>query len=283
MTNLYSTTTKVPLVIRFENSLKAVRNEIPQYFHVTFKGTGWKILSLYLKNAEWVVDLEREFESDNLKINTKKTASQYLNGLPDGLVIDDVTPAELDLILVDKSTKAVPIELTTDLEPSTGYTISPKIILTPDSVRVSGAKTWMDTLSYWPTKYGTIAHLNSSFNVNLKLHRPSQKSYTISHNEILLQGKAEQLAELEFADIPVKLSHQKGRDTIIFLPNRVNVIIGGGLGVLENIHRDSITVVVPFDRVIDDTSGRLKPMVSVPENTQLIRTIPQELEYIIRK
>lgn len=283
MTKLYVTTSKVPLIIRFENTQSTVSNKVPKYLYIKFKGTGWKILSLYIKKTEWIIDLDREFQDKKITINTKKSASQYLNSLPDGLIVEDVSPTEFNLKLETVSTKKVPITLNVNLEPAIGYTIDPNYVFEPDSITISGAKSWLDTLSEWPTQKGTISNLNSPFNLTLNLYEPQDILYKMSSNKVNLIGKAEQLAELEFKDIPIQLIQKKGNEEIIFIPNRVNVFIGGGLGKLENLKDEAIKVYIPYTSVKEDTSGSVLPRVVVPSNTQLIKTVPEEVQYIIRK
>jgi YbbR domain-containing protein len=284
MTNFYTTTLTVPLQIRHENSTMAVKSQLPEAFVVKFRGTGWKILSLYFNKTQWVVELDENVDANQLFINTKKSASQYISGLPNGLVVDDVRPSELKLVLEEKATRKVPVKLNTTLEPSTGYVIiNPDLTISPDSVNVSAAKSLIDTLLYWPTRENIIAHLNSSFQITIPLASKTGSFVELSHNEVIVTGKAEQLAEISFEDIRVRLSAKKGSDSVIFIPNRVSVLIGGGIGNLETLTPEQINVFVPFNELMSDTSGSVKPYVKTPTNTKVISIQPETLQYIIRK
>lgn len=283
MTKPYTTTKNIPVVIKIENSRFAIKNKVPKEIEVKFEGIGWKILSLYFTEPEWVIDLGQETEDNVLRIETTKNAALYLKSLPDGLTALNVQPDQLVLRLDEKITKRLPIRLMAKFEPVVGYTLSDRLVIQPESVTVSGSRSRLENMTYWETERTSFTGLNNKFSLDVKLLDTLEGHVSLSAQSAQVIGSAEQLAELEFSDLPVEIETHGTESTVTLIPGRVNIVVGGGLSDLAKLIPDSIRASIRYEDIVSDTTGAVTPTIIVPKHIKLLRTSPEQLQYILRK
>ncbi|ACF13509.1 hypothetical protein Ctha_1045 [Chloroherpeton thalassium ATCC 35110] len=283
MTKTYTTIKRVPVTVDYSESQFAVCSNLPKYVEVKFDGIGWKILSLYYSKTEWTVDLEQDFSENLIFIETNKNPQQYLTSLPDGLVPIEVLPSTLTIQLDEKITKTLPIKLRAKIEPAVGYTIVGNPKLTPDSVTVTGAKCVLKKMTCWETQREQYTKLDSKFQFSLELSDSLVQKVTLSAHRTRVTGLAEQLAELNFQDVPITVKQVPERASIALIPNRISVLVGGSISALANLKRDSVSVSVPYERILNDTTGAIVPDIQLPKFINLQDISPKELQYILRK
>ncbi|NTV47454.1 MAG: hypothetical protein HGB11_13265 [Chlorobiales bacterium] len=283
MTKPYATTKSVPIIVKIDKSRFAIKSKIPKEVEVKFEGIGWKILSLYFTEPEWIIELGQEIEDNVISIETTKNAMLYLKYLPDGLTVLNVQPDLLTLRLDEKITKRLPIRLRAKFEPVVGYIVSDRIMLQPDSVTVSGSRSHLENMTYWETKNTEFTGLGTKFKFDVELSDTLAGLVALSTKSTVVTGSAEQLAELEFNDLPVEIEKHGTESTVTLIPSRVKVVVGGGLSELAGLIADSIHVRIRYDDIIKDTTGALTPSITVPKRIKLLRSSPEQLQYILRK
>lgn len=283
MTKPYTTTKNIPVVVKIDKSRFAIKSKLPKEIEVKFEGIGWKILALYFTEPEWVIELGQEIEDNVISIETTKNAMLYLKYLPDGLTVLNVQPDILMLRLDEKITKRLPIRLRARFEPVVGYTISEKMTLQPDSVTVSGSRARLENMTYWETKTTEFTGLNSKFKYDVELSDTLAGLVSLSAKSTRVSGSAEQLAEIEFNDLPVEIEKHGTESTVTLIPSRIKVVVGGGISELAGLVADSIHVRIRFDDIVKDTTGSVTPSITVPKRIKLMRSSPEQLQYILRK
>ncbi|MBC8043500.1 MAG: hypothetical protein IAF08_08645 [Rhizobacter sp.] len=283
MTKRYTTTRSIPIIIRTDEAAVTARNTLPQTLDVKFEGEGWKILSLYFTQTEWIIDLSKELTKDILEIQTTAAAAQYIRPLPEGLSALEVQPPSLQLVLDAKLVRRLPIRLNTTLEPATGYTVLRDLKLSPDSITVSGARSVIGKLSSWPTADLAVKASEGNFKIEVSLSDTLTPQVELSQRVVIITGKTEQLTERTFSDIPVELNEQRPAGQVTLIPNRLNLTVGGALSDLSRLSADSLKVSVSFAAISADTTGSVSPSVHLPEHITLRRKDPERLQYILRR
>ncbi|MBK8550631.1 MAG: hypothetical protein IPL53_06040 [Ignavibacteria bacterium] len=69
---------------------------------------------------------------------------------------------------------------------------------------------------------------------------------------------------------------------VLLIPPKVNVSLRGGVEKLAQISSNDIKVNIEFGRIESDTLGFVIPEYIIPEETTLLKTEPQKLQYIIK-
>lgn len=283
MTKRYTSTRSIPLVVRAGEAKVTARNALPRTVNVKFEGEGWKILSLYFTQTEWVIDLSRELAKEVLDIETTKNAAQYIKPLPDGLSAIEVQPTALQLLLDAKLTKRVPIVLATPLEPATGYTVLENWKMKPDSVTLTGARSIIGKLNAWETSREAQSGIAGKFKLEIVLSDTLGGQVEKSVQRVSVTGISEQLAEVEFRDVPVQLEKKGQSGQVTLIPNKVSLVVVGAISELAQVRAESLSVRVSLDSIAADTLGSVSPEITLPIGVKLLRQEPERLQYILRK
>ncbi len=282
MTKRYTAAVSLPVVIKTENATRTVKGEYPLRVEVKCEAEGWKILSLYLGQTEWVIDLSSEVQKDILEIETLAKATQYIKPLPEGMKVLEVEPPILELKLDEKITKRVPIRLAAIPQAQAGYVMRSNIQLQPESLTVSGARSVLESISFWKTAVPSVRDVANEFQFELPLDDTLNGIVMRSVSKVKVHGFAEQLSESEFSDVPVSLIKSKRPVYVTLIPNRVSLTLSGAVSDLAKVRSESLTVVVEGDKLLSDTTGFVAPIVKYPKGLELRRASPEKIQYILR-
>lgn len=282
MTKRYAAVVSLPVVIKSENAPQTVKGEFPKRIEAKLEAEGWKLLSLYLGRAEWVVDLGNELAKDYLDIETLPKAAQYIKPFPEGMKVLEVEPPTLELALDEKVTKRVPIRLAATLQAQSGYVIRPNLTMRPESLTISGPRSALDTISFWNTVPSAHRGLANEFQLELPLENALDGVAFKSASGVKVKGVAEPLAESEFSDIPVSLLKSKRPVYVTLIPSRVTLKLSGAVSDLVKVRAESLSVLIDGEKLLADTTGYVAPVVKCPQGLELRRIEPERLQYILR-
>lgn len=282
MTKRYTAAVSLPVVLKTENATRTVKGDYPKRIEVKLESEGWKILSLYLGQTEWVVDLSNEVQKDVLEIETLLKATQYIKPLPEGMKVLEVEPQVLELELEEKITKRVPIRLATQLIAQPGFVIRPNIQIQPESLTVSGARSIVEPIRFWKAIVPSKQELANAFQLELPLEDTLKEVVTRSVNKVKVNGVAEQLSENEFSDVPISLIKSKRPVYVTLIPSRVNITLSGAVSDLAKVRAESLSVIIDGEKLLNDTTGYIVPVVKYPRGLELRRLSPEKIQYILR-
>ncbi|MFQ3598707.1 MAG: hypothetical protein SNJ55_08750 [Chloroherpetonaceae bacterium] len=282
MTKRYTAAVSLPLVIKTEGATRTVKGEYPLRIQVKLESEGWKILSLYLGQTEWAIDLSNEVQKDVLEIETLAKASQYIKPLPEGMKVLEVEPEVLELELDEKITKRVPIRLPTPPTAQSGFVVRPNVQIQPESLTVSGARSVLEQITVWKTELPTGRTVANDFQFELLLDDTLSGIVTRSVSKVKVRGTAEQLSESEFRDVPISLLKSKRPVYVTLIPSRVSVILSGAVSDLAKVRAESLAVIIDGEKLLNDTTGFIAPTVKHPKTLELRRTLPEKVQYILR-
>jgi len=282
MTKRYTAAVSLPVVIKTENAMRTVKGEYPTHVEVKCEAEGWKILSLYLGQTEWAIDLSNEVQKDVLEIEALAKATQYIKPFPEGMKVLEVEPKVLEFELDEKITKRVPIRLAAIPQAQSGYVMRPNIQIQPESLTVTGARSVLEPISFWKTAVPSVRNVANEFQFELPLDDTLNGIVTRSVSKVKVRGFAEQLSESEFSDVPVSLIKSKRPVYVTLIPSRVSLTLSGAVSDLAKVRAESLAVIVDGEKLLSDTTGFVAPIVKYPKGLELRRTSPEKIQYILR-
>jgi YbbR domain-containing protein len=282
MTKRYTAAVSLPVVLKTENATRTVKGKYPSRIQVKLESEGWKILSLYLGQTEWTIDLSNEVQKDILEIETLAKASQYIKPLPEGMKVLEVEPEVLELELDEKITKRVPIRLTTLPMAQSGFIVRPNVQVLPESLTLSGARSVLEPITFWKTSVPTARDVANDFQFELLLDDTLKGIVTRSVSKVKVRGVAEQLSESEFKDVPVSLLKSKRPVYVTLIPSRVNLTLSGAVSDLAKVRAESLAVIIDGEKLLSDTTGFIAPTFKYPKTLELLRATPEKIQYILR-
>lgn len=276
----YSLDISIPLEIKTGKS-QAVTEDMPSSIDVTVRGKGWDLLSVLIsKDLKYTLDLSK-YKRDT-KIATEQLVSERINLKPDVSLVaidPDTIDIEFDKILE----KTVPVKNNIKVNLREGYGIVGTPKLTPDSIEISGAANVVSKIRYIPTEVRIFENVNAplSGTIALKDTLPNSLRYGIKFVDF--RYNIQLSAEKTIEDVLISVNGVPDDKEVLVIPPKISVSVRGGVDQLARIVPSDVSAMLEFDAIEEDTLGFIVPQIVIPEETTLLKSEPQKLQYIIKK
>lgn len=151
--------------------------KLPTIAELEVEARGWELLEELFLTRSLSVDLG-DFTDDHLLL-TNSNLHLFEKELPESYHILHISPDTLHLFFDDKVTKKVPVSFRLQL-PLPGAQVIDSLHLLPDSVELSGARSIIDTIRFWPTEILRISNPDTVLNGVAILQDPAQQNIRLS-------------------------------------------------------------------------------------------------------
>lgn len=231
----------------------------------------------------------------NLKSTVKKGASyfllpnQQLSYLDAQLAGDiDVTNVLIDTIFVElgsNKTKKVPVKLNIDLNFKLGYNLIDKIVVTPDSIEITGTEKTIDSINEINTVKLELNDSHKNIDRKLQLELPKNKSnFRVSAKSIKIFAGVDKFTEGKLI-IPVNFINVPEAIKVNAFPKQIEVVYQAGLSNFNKITSNSFLIVYDYNEYKNDTTIQyLTPQIKhKSEFISSIKINPSQIEFLIQK
>jgi YbbR domain-containing protein len=250
----------------------------PREARVTVQGDGWDLLALSRTTPPLEVDA-REAEVDVYR------AAAESNRLPQGVTVQSVAPTSLTLDLEPRITRTLSVRLRADIDAASLYDILAEPSVSPDTVVVSGARSIVNALRYWPTQRVVLEGLNESVREYIPLSDTLEGLLTTSVEAVELTVPVALFTEAS-RELDVRTEGAPpGADPIRFIPSKVTATYRIPVDQYEaSDDAEDFYAFVPYADAINDTTGTVQPVLHLPESLAVrdVRFEPRRLQYRIR-
>lgn len=262
---------------------RSIVTSLPNSLRLKIVGSGWKLLNILSGDKP---DVLFDLTDNSLRKNDTNiilTKSDYYRSLrmQSGIQLTDAFPSELSLRLGEVVSKKVPIATNFHFKMANGFIVTSKIKIYPDSVMIAGAPSTLKDITYWPTEEVFKSNLSGTVQMQVKL-LDTMRSVRLSIRSINATAYIERYAETVVHDVPVTITDIPTSNPHTISPRIVSVIVRGGVSKISQITADNIKVTIPYSDIEADSTGSLKPKVTLPPDLQLLSTYPQYLLHTIR-
>jgi len=278
-------TTKINYPIEFYNFPKDVliNSKYPKELSVTMKAHGFDIIGKLNISNPIKVDVSKlsiKDKSDNLKLvlSLNKVSGNLFPGL-NNIEIINIEPEIIIFKAIKVSTKKVPVKLNIDFSTSDLYMQSGKIIISPDSISVSGQKKELQKIIYIETKLSKFEELEDTLKTRVDLKRINNINFSDNNVSIILP--IEKYTENEIT-VSVKVVNCPDTVNMVTFPNEVKLAYKVALSKYNIVNNNDFVVVADYLQL----EGKDKIHIEVKEYPKYIKSLkvyPEYLEYIIKK
>lgn len=270
----------VPLNIKLSGK-QAMGNEMPSSIDITVKGKGWDLISLMLsKSAAFNLDLTN-YKRDT-RISTIQEIRNLLN-IPNTISVINIYPDTLEITFDNLTEKMVKVKNNISVNPKEGYIIIGNPIITPDSVKITGATSVLSKIKFISTESLMLNDINANVTKTVRIKDTLPNIIKIEPKLVSVAFKIELAAEKEFDGVNVSVQGLPEDKEIIIIPPKIKLTFRGGVEQLSDISLENIIVSVDFKSVDKDSTGYVTPDIELPDNLNLIKYEPQQFQYIIKK
>lgn len=277
----YVTLVKVPLsTVLPEN--RALEEPLPQEISVKVEGTGWNLFNLnFLKSsAKCQIDLSDKMISDSIYRINRTDIITSITGL-NKFEPRDVYPDNMLLKTGQISEYEVPVIGNLELNTYPNYKIVGDIEIKPDKIKIRGNEKLVKNINFWDTEYIRYEELNSDISFKVPLKDTLSGIIDLSRDQVEINVKIEQMAELRIDDIEISYKGGKPGISQIIYPRTASIVIQGGVNQLQNISRDKVMIYLNYNDLLNDSTGLIKTHADVPDQIKLLKIEPEYVYHYI--
>ena len=245
----------------------------PGEVRVQLRGPGLQLVWLLMNPPACVID------ATNSDVDVAETLS--LSGQGD-VRIESVSPMRIGLTKEPKITRTIPIQSRVRLDLPAAHELIQPPRLRPDSVEVTGARSIVNGLSYWPTDSLTIRDVRDTVQTRVSLSDSLVRLVDRNIQEVTAVARAGKFAEAQ-REIDVEVTGVPSDRSLVALePSTIRVryrVLFDQL--FESQRADDFFATVTYNQIRSDTTGYVRPRIHVPSD-MIIRDpepIPSRLRY----
>ncbi len=261
------------LKYQISNNL-AFETSPPGYLNTDLRASGWSLLRLTLSRSADTIFLNesRIFEG---QVSSRTLLTESLNALVgDELIVNNITPEQLQLNLVERYSKRVPILLDGEILLNPQYQLKEPPLFEPDSVTIFGAEDQLTRLDFWPTNEFNRNDVEQDFQQTLSL-RNASPSITTDILQTTLIVRVDQVTEKEIY-VPILIPDSLSGKIRIF-PSEVLVKVNLGLSQYEEVNSDDFKVELKWEAGQKNT--REVEVTTLPDFVVYITHNPKSVDF----
>ncbi len=269
LSNSFNKTTPIKLeyVVPFGKTLSFVP---PQYAQVTWKGTGWDMLT----GREQRISIQLNNDSSQ-NFSIKSLIAPHF-----GNDIIAVSPEQITVSIENAKTVSVRVEAVTQISFVKGFDLADSIELTPSVIAVEGPQSLIDRLISIQTDTLRFFKFKDSVITKIKLQAPPL--FKLNTTEIVAKIRAEQFTEKSlFIPILVKNAPQNLR----FFPNKIKLDCTVALSHYASLDADKFVAEVDLKHIDFKTKNNTVTIVLAQQPTWVrnIKFSPKSVEFYFEK
>lgn len=244
----------------------AIASKPPHTIHITVKGKTWDLIRLHREiekgntnAATMVIDLQKaELGATRIHLDQKNFVAPSFANVK--FVEPDNRVLFIDLDLDTRIVRNVPIRANTTINAAQGFLLADDPKITPAEIQVTGARNALARIIDIPTDSMVFDTLKTSqvFNVPLNFETVPAFVYP-SDSNVNISVDIQKMASKTFQQIPVSLIGFYDRTQYTLSPDTLTVEITGGDKVLDSISKESIELIMEFNRFSIEDADSLSP------------------------
>ena len=275
----YSLDVSIPFEIQTTKS-QALTEEVPNTIDVKVKGKGWDLLNILISK-----DLKYSLDISKLKKDSKIITEQFVNerlNLQQNVSILEINPDTISINFDKVFEKLVPLKNNIVLNLKEGYSIVGNPVLIPDSVKIQGASYLLNKIKFIPTEVKVINNVNSDIQGVVNIKDTLSSLIKVDLKQVNFRYRIQLSAEKNIDDILINVLNVPQDKEVLLIPPKLNISLRGGVEQLSQITPADVIVNIEFGKIENDTLGFVIPDLIIPDETSLLKTEPQKLQYIIK-
>lgn len=253
------------------------------FLKMKLKENGFRIAWFSLFKSNLDVDLsELETNGKQFIFNVNRHSQKIREQL--ALNIDAVTFLD-DALFIDyqqKGVKKIPVQSRISLSFLPGYASSDSIAITPDSIKVSGPKNRLDSLSSVFTVSLELKKIDAPIDGTIAIDTSGFGQLTFYRNEVDYSMKVEKFTEGKL-EVPIHIINAPENTRILLFPKSLEVIFQTSLQNYPEISKSDFQVVCDYNSLQEGQEFFIPKVLKRPEKISNLRLSRKKVEFIIKR
>ena len=177
--------------------------------------------------------------------------------------------------------KVIPVQLNSQVAFSPGYDIIDSFKLSPDSIKIIGHKTALDTIHFIKTALFAEENINTNILSIIELEIPNNfNGLSLSEESVSISGIVEKFTEGTI-DVPIVIKNIPKGLSLNYYPKKVAVYYYTSLTEIKSITEDSFTIECDYLDINEQDSFLVPQLVNSPDNIKNARLDTKRIEFIL--
>lgn len=266
----FQITMDVPVKLVRLPELLAVASKPPHTLPITVRGPAFDLIRMrwnYMNKDSNAVSIIVDLQGAELGATRKHLDAKNFSA-PNFPNVVFVEPSNqllfLDLELDTRIERNIPVKSNVTFEPAPGYIMTDVPKITPEQIRVSGARDALTRIFEIPTDSIRFDSLSANDNFKVKLNLETFPAYvTPSDSSVIMSIDIQKLESKTFKKVPVQLIGRYNKNEAKLSPDTVSINITGGQNVLNSITPQNIQLFVEINRFAIEDVDSLAPTVKM--------------------
>ena len=280
----YTSVIEYPLVYTDFPEDKVQVGEMPGHLDLEINAHGYALVRYKMFRKPVPISFKvsafnynRMQDSSSAYILTRYLKDQIAMQLPAELQLLEIQPDTLHFQFASRVTRMVKIRPDFSYTIENQFTIKDEILLTPDSVEVSGPDLILDTLSYVYTDRYDLGLLTRNYSDKVRLDRQADLQYSISRVACFIE--LERYTELQVS-VPIEVLNQPDSIFLQTFPSTVKLNCKVGLSKYDRIDRYPFRAVVDYNKIDERVSTLGVSIENLPDYLLGYEYYPKTVEFL---
>jgi len=280
--------TEIDYTVNYQHlpSSKLFQNTYINQLKLYVKATGFKLLKEQFSTRTINIglqNLEAKGTYDYyLLLRTKQ--NQVQSQLDKGVKLVSFVQDTLFFELGFNKHKKVPVIVNLDLRFKSGYNLSNKVFIVPDSIEISGPEIQVDKITAINSNLFKKEDVSSDIFKEVEIVKPigsDKVNFHVEHVQVV--AEVEKFTEDSF-NLPFEITDLPKGTSITTYPNTVKVVFQVGLSNYKKISANDFKVVCRYENYeIDNTHFLVPELLKKPALVSSVKIVPNRIEYLIQK
>lgn len=275
-------------------SFEIVQKNIPEEHHVVIDSTqklnvtvqayGFNLLKYYFYKPKLQIDFETDVILNhktyiwNAQQNAPKISSTFKNSVD----VISIQPDTLRFPYQKLAVKKVPVKTDVSLEFASGFDMSSKLNIIPDSIKIIGSEKWVAEIDYVTTKKAELKNINKNIDKSLDIEMEEALHHLkMSNKSVMITGHVEKFTEGTF-NVAVTIVNLPADTNINFFPKTIPVAYNVSLNNYKHVRPSDFRVECDYKDINNTQKTFLIPkLVKVPEIVKSARLKQHKVEFIL--
>ncbi len=281
--------TEISYPVRYYNfpKNKVLVNDLPESLNIRVNANGNVILKYKVQSRINPIafdvnsfSLMEGKESTEFYVLTDVASQRIQNQLDANIQIIEISPDTLFFELAEVVNKKIPVNPNIEYSIAKQYIQKGDVMLSPDSVIVSGPSSIVDTIQTAITLPESLINVSDTISGSLKI--PKQEKLKFTPDEVDYKIMVEQFTETSI-EIPIQVSNSPDTLTVKLFPKDVDVSFRVGLSDYDKAIPGLFKASVDFNDISEERKKLKVTLDSKPDFVEQVRIFPQHVEYIVER
>lgn len=280
----YTSVLEYPLVYTDFPEDKVFVGELPGHLDLQINAHGYALIRyrMFRKPVPISFDvsdynLNRGQDGSSAYILTRYLKDHISRQLPTELQLLEIKPDTLYFQFAGKVSRMVKIQADFNYSIVNQFTIKDKIILTPDSVEVTGPDLIVDTLEFISTEHLDLGELTRNYSDKVRLNKKPDLTYNISRVNCSIE--LERFTELQVS-VPIEVLNLPDSILLQTFPSVININCKVGLSKYDRIESYPFRAVVDYEKIEERVQTLNVSIQNLPEYLLGYEYYPKTVEFL---